>query len=69
MQKGTRSIKTTTHINTWIAECDELPKEEQMQLIEKAPIKPSCVIESKSSYHIYYFSKDATRENREQVNR
>ena len=69
MQKGTRSIKTTTHINTWIAECDDLPKEEQMQLIEKAPIKPSCVIESKSSYHIYYFAKDATRENREQVNR
>jgi len=46
-----------------------LSKEEQRELIDKAPIAPSCVIESNKSYHIYYFASDATLENWEIVNR
>jgi hypothetical protein len=39
-----------------------------MKLILSAPIKPSCVIESNKSYHIYYFAEDAWFWNRETVN-
>jgi len=69
MQHWTRSKSTVTNLNAWIVECDDLPKENQMNLINNAPIKPSCVIESNKSYHIYYFAEDATNENWERVNR
>jgi len=55
MKKWYRDQKHTISLNSWIAESDDISKEEQRELIEKAPIKPSCVIESKKSYHIYYF--------------
>lgn len=63
MEYGKRNQKSMTHLNAWIAECDDLNKEEQMALIESAPLEPSCVIESKNSYHIYYFCKDAKKIN------
>jgi len=55
MEKWYRDQKHVTRLNSWIVECDILSKEEQRKLIEKAPIRPSCIIESKKSYHIYYF--------------
>lgn len=69
MQKWERKKSSVTHLNTRIVECDTLSKKEQMQLIENAPTRPSCVIESKKSYHIYYFANDATPDNREIINR
>lgn len=69
MKEWKRDKSSVTHLNTWIVECDELSKEEQMELINKAPLRPSCIIESNKSYHIYYFSEDATFENWERVNR
>lgn len=64
-----RDKKSVTNLNTWIVECDELSKEEQQELIDKAPLKPSCIIESNKSYHIYYFAENAKLENWERVNR
>lgn len=69
MKKWKRDKASVTHLNTWIVECDSLSKEEQRDLIEKAPITPSCVIESNKSYHIYYFASEAKIENWERVNR
>lgn len=69
MIKWKRDKKSVTNLNTWIVECDELSKQEQEKLINKAPLKPSCIIESNKSYHIYYFSEDATLDNWERVNR
>jgi len=69
MKKWKRDKASVTNLNTWIVECDELSKEEQMILVNKAPLKPSCIIESNKSYHIYYFTSAATRENWERVNR
>jgi hypothetical protein len=66
---GKRNKSSVTHLNTWIVESDSLSKELQLELISKAPIKPSCVIESSKSYHIYYFAEDATFDNWERVNR
>ena len=58
METWTRSKSTTTHINAWIVEVDDKPKKEQMDAYMNAPIKPSMIIESKKSYHVYYFAKD-----------
>jgi len=69
MKKWKRDKASVTHLNTWIVECDELSKEEQMVLINKAPLRPSCIIESNKSYHIYYFTSAATIENWERINR
>lgn len=69
MKEWKRDKSSVTNLNSWIVECDSLSKEEQRELIDKAPISPSCVIESNKSYHIYYFSSDATLENWEIVNR
>ena len=49
-------------LSAWICESDELPKEEQQELIKKAPIKPSMIVESNKSYHMYWFCDNATKE-------
>ena len=64
-----RSKSSVTNINSRIAECDTLSKEEQMELIKNAPIYPSCIIESKKSYHIYYFAENWDKESYEQIGR
>ena len=69
MKVWKRDKASVSHLNTWIVECDDLTKEEQNKLIEQAPLKPSCIIESQKSYHIYYFAENATIENWERVNR
>lgn len=64
-----RNKTSVKKLNSWIVESDSLTKQEQDQLIEKAPIPPSAIVESKKSYHIYYFATDATLENWERINR
>ena len=67
MKPWSRDKEGVLEIKVWIVECDSLSKEEQKKLIDAAPIKPSLIIESKNSYHIYYFAEDGTKENYEQV--
>lgn len=62
-----RDKNSTIHINSRFAESDSTSKEEQMKLIESAPIKPSMVIESNKSYHIYYFAEDWDFESFEEI--
>jgi hypothetical protein len=40
-----------------------MSKEEQYMLVEQSPIKPSGIIESKNSLHLYWFASDGTVEN------
>lgn len=54
-------------VNVWICEIDWMAKESQKQLIDIAPIKPSMIIESKSSLHMYWFAKDGKIENRSKI--
>lgn len=63
MIKWQRNKNSVTHINSRVAESDTLSKEDQMMLIHWAPLKPSMIIESKNSYHIYYFAQDATTDS------
>jgi hypothetical protein len=46
-----------------MVEMDHVTKEEQYKMIELSPIQPSLIVESKRSYHIYWFAKDGTIEN------
>lgn len=62
MVKGKRDQRSVTKVNARICEVDDMSKEAQMKLIDVAPIKPSLIIESKNSYHMYRFSKDWTKE-------
>lgn len=61
--EGVRRQHFCDGVNAWFAECDTLSKEEQWHLIHTAPLKPTFVVESKKSLHIYYLSDGATKEN------
>lgn len=58
-----RRQANVSEINTRVVEIDHLSKEEQMKLIELSPIQPSCAVESKRSFHFYWFAKDWKKEN------
>lgn len=58
--KDNRRVKENLiRINAWAVDIDNIDKKEQKKLIEKSPLPPSLVIESKNGYHVYFFSKDA----------
>lgn len=63
MNGSTRNKESVTNINAWVCEVDDKPKEEQMKLIWLCPLKPSLIVESQKSYHMYRFAKDGTKEN------
>lgn len=67
MQWETRNQENVSHINAWACEVDDKSKEDQYKLISVCPIKPSLVIESKKSLHMYWFAKDWTKENRNKI--
>lgn len=50
-------------IRCWVCEVDDVSKQAQMDRYISAPIPPSCIIESKNSYHAYWFAKDAEIDN------
>lgn len=63
MNGSTRNKESVTNINAWVCEVDDKPKEEQMKLVWLCPLKPSLIIESQKSYHMYRFAEDGTKEN------
>lgn len=63
MKPWKRTKKDTTGINTRICEIDNCSKEEQAKKIAGCPLKPSMIIESKNSYHLYWFAQNWTIEN------
>ena len=62
-----RGKDSVTTINAWICEIDDMDKEFQKQLIEFCPLKPSLIIESKNGFHLYWYAKDWTKENRVKI--
>lgn len=46
MKNGERNKESVTKIQTWICDIDDGTKEEQLELINNAPLKPSLVVES-----------------------
>ncbi len=62
MEKWKRNKESVTTINAWVCECDWMDKKSQRDQIDKCPLKPSMVIESKHSLHMYRFAKNGTKE-------
>jgi hypothetical protein len=61
--KGGWKEKNLTKINSWYVDIDKGTKEKQLVRIKNSPIKPSLIIESKNGFHVYWFAKNATKEN------
>jgi hypothetical protein len=69
MEKGKRSQSACTKICVWAAEMDKFSKEEQALKIAMCPLLPTLIVESKKSYHMYWFAKDATIDNYKKIGR
>lgn len=67
MEPWTRKKETTTKIRTRIVECDSLDKNTQFQSYAFAPLPPTLLIESKKSYHAYWFAEDGDKETYETI--
>lgn len=67
MVKWQRNKKDTTKIRAWIVECDSLDKNTQFEMYFNSPLPPSLLIESKKSYHAYWFAKDWDKETYETI--
>lgn len=63
MEEWHTDKKWVVWINAWACEIDWMDKKLQKELIDLSPLKPSIVIESNKSYHMYRFAKDWTLEN------
>jgi len=62
MATGKRDKESVVSVSSWICEVDGLDKKTQQKIINNAPIQPSLIIESNSSYHMYWFAKEGTKE-------
>jgi len=50
-------------VNAWFFEIDDMSKTEQARIIQKSPVTPSIVVETRNSYHVYFLAEDAKIEN------
>ena len=70
MEKWKRNRDSVKFIQTWICDIDSWTKEEQLELIKKAPLQPSLVVESVHGFHLYYLAdRHLTDEEYENGNR
>ncbi len=57
---GTRRlISEISQINAWYIEMDNCSKAEQESKIARSPLVPSMIVESKRSYHVYWWAINA----------
>jgi len=59
---GPRRKDHLIRINAWAIDIDNGNKEKQLKLIEKAPLFPSLVVETKNGFHVYWNSQNASSE-------
>lgn len=55
---GGQDDASITRINAQFVECDDLSFEDQEKQIDAFPIKPSLIIRTRKSYHVYWFIKN-----------
>lgn len=58
MEDGKRDKESVKFIQTWITDIDEWDKSLQLELIEKAPLKPTFINESVHWFHLFYMATD-----------
>ena len=69
MESWKRNRESVKFIQTWICDIDTGTKEEQLNLINNSPLKPSLVVESNHWFHLYYLAdRDLTEEEFENWN-
>lgn len=59
---GERLVQNLKGIKAWFFEVDDVPKAEQWPLIE-AGLVPSLIVETKRSYHVYFYARNADLES------
>lgn len=70
MESWKRNADSVKKIQTWICDIDSWTKEEQLELIKNAPLKPTLVVESVHWFHLYYLAdNDLTRDEYTNWNR
>lgn len=57
--RGARRIENLASIDSWAIDIDAGDKELQWRRIEKAPLFPSLIVETKRGFQVYFFAKDA----------
>ena len=62
-----RKPEYLSRINCWSVEIDTMSKVKQWELIKASPLSPNMIIESKNSYHIYWFALDGTADNYKKI--
>jgi len=60
---GARRRENLDRILAWYVDIDSGSKEEQMARLQRSPLAPTLVIETKNGYHAYWKAKDATPES------
>lgn len=58
MEKGKRDKSSVKFIQAWQCDIDTGTKEEQLKLIENAPLTPTYVNESVHGFHLFYISTE-----------
>ena len=56
MESWKRDKNSIKKIQTWICDIDSGTKDEQLELINNSPAKPSLVVESVHGFHLYYLA-------------
>ena len=67
--EGPRRIENLAKVCGWAVDIDDGLKAEQAELIRRAPLRPSTVVESFRGYQPYYRAKDGTQGNWERIMR
>jgi hypothetical protein len=62
-----RRAANLTKINYWFCEIDTQKKASQLQYLQKCPLIPNLVIESKNGFHVYWRAQNATLENFKEI--
>jgi hypothetical protein len=60
---GPRRIENLTRVAFWAVDLDDGTKAEQLERIQKAPLIPSLIVETKRGYQVYYRAKDGRKEH------
>lgn len=60
---GVRRKENLSRINAWAIDMDSDSKDQQLERLNKSPLNPSMLIETKRGHQAYWIAKDASVEN------
>ena len=60
---GPRRKENLERIRAWAIDLDEGTKAEQRERIQRSPLEPSSIVETKNGYHVYWYAIDGKAEH------